>query len=349
MGGRDLRRLKYLHAFIDRHGKARYYFRRNGKRTPLPGSLGSQEFMDAYAACLAERLPVAPRRAAAAPGTFAALAMSYYGSPKYRDLAPSSRANYRRVIDGFLEEHGHRRVDQLRREHIDAIIGKMDDRPGAGIVLLKRIRTLVRYAISIKWLSHDPTLGATSYRSKEFHTWNEKELAQFEARWPEGSRQRLAYALLLYTGQRGSDVYRMSCGHIDGDTIEVAQQKTGQEDSDEKLVIPMHRNLRGELALAKREHLVILTTAFGQPFSLKGFGNFVSDAIQAAGLPARCKAHGLRKAAARRLAEAGCTVKQIQAITGHKSLEEVERYTRKADQMRLARQAVTMQEKDRES
>lgn len=106
----------------------------------------------------------------------------------------------------------------------------------------------------------------------------------------------------------------------------------------------MHRSLQRELALAKREHVVILTTTFGQPFSLKGFGNFMSDAIQAAGLPAKCKAHGLRKAAARRLAEAGCTAKQIQAITGHKSLEEVERYTRKADQMHLARQAVAKQE-----
>jgi integrase len=191
----------------------------------------------------------------------------------------------------------------------------MANKPGAAIVLLKRIRTLVHYAIAIKWLHHDPTLGATSYRSKEFHTWTEKELAQFEARWPEGSRQRLAFALLLYTGQRGSDVYRMSYAHIDGDTIEVAQQKTGQENSDEKLIIPMHRNLRHELALAKRKHVVILATAFGQPFSLKGFGNFMSDAIKAAGLPARCKAHGLRKAAARRLAEAGCTAKQIQAIT----------------------------------
>lgn len=344
MGGRDLRRLMYLHAFIDRHGRARYYFRRNGKRTRLPGALGSKEFMDAYAACLADEPAKPSRRAAAAPGTLAALAVSYYGSPKYRHLAPSSRANYRRVIDGFLKEHGHRRVDQLRREHIDAIIGRMANRPGAGIVLLKRIRTLVRYAISLKWLQHDPTLGATSYRSKEFHTWTEKELTQFEVHWPEGSRQRLAYALLLYTGQRGSDVHRMSYAHIDGDTIEVVQQKTGQEGSDEKLVIPMHRNLRRELAQAKRKHVVILATAFGQPFSVKGFGNFMSDAIRAAGLPPKCKAHGLRKAAARRLAEAGCTAKQIQAITGHRSLEEVERYTRKADQKRLARQAVAAQE-----
>jgi site-specific recombinase XerD len=136
----------------------------------------------------------------------------------------------------------------------------------------------------------------------------------------------------------------MSYTHIDGGTIEVVQQKTGQEDSDEKLVIPVHRNLQRELGLAKRRHVVILATAFGQPFTVKGFGNFMSDAIRAAGLPAKCKAHGLRKAAARRLAEAGCTAKQIQALTGHRSLEEVERYTRKADQKRLARQAVATQE-----
>jgi integrase len=344
MGRRDLRNLKYLHAFIDRHGSSRYYFRRNGKRTPLPGSLGSKEFMEVYAACLAEQSPPAFRRPAASPGTLAALAASYFGSPKYRALATSSRANYRRVIDGFLREHGHRRVDQIKREHIDTIVGKLADKPGAGIVLLKRIRTLVRYAISLKWLKHDPTMGATSYRSVEFHTWTEKELSQFEAHWPEGTRQRLAYALLLYTGQRGSDVHRMSYAHVNSGTIEVVQQKTGQQASDEKLVIPVHRNLQRELALAKQRHVVILATAFGRPFSAKGFGNFMSDAIRAAGLPTKCKAHGLRKAAARRLAEAGCTAKQIQAITGHRSLEEVERYTRKADQMRLARQAVATQE-----
>jgi integrase len=300
--------------------------------------------MAAYAACLAE-LPLPPaKRTFTAPGTLAALASSYFGSPKYHALAPSSRRNYRRVIDGFLKDHGHRRADQIRRDHIDVIIGKMAEKPGAGIVLLKRIRTLLRYAISIKWLKHDPTVGATSYRSREFHTWTEQELAQFEAFWPEGSRQRLAYALLLYTGQRGSDVHRMAYTHIDGSTIEVVQQKTGQEAADEKLVIPIHRNLQRELGLAKRRHMVVLASAFGQPFSVKGFGQFISDAIRAAGLPSRCKAHGLRKAAARRLAEAGCTAKQIQAITGHRSLEEVERYTRRADQKRLARQAVAAQE-----
>ncbi len=73
----------------------------------------------------------------------------------------------------------------------------------------------------------------------------------------------------------------------------------------------------------------------------------ISKAIQEAGLPARCKAHGLRKAAARRLAEAGCSASEIAAITGHKTLAEVERYTRAADQERLARQAIQRQSENK--
>jgi len=69
----------------------------------------------------------------------------------------------------------------------------------------------------------------------------------------------------------------------------------------------------------------------------------VSDAIRAAGLPPRCVPHGLRKAAARRLAEAGCSASEIMAITGHKTLAEVERYTRAAEQERLARRAIKRQ------
>jgi integrase len=51
--------------------------------------------------------------------------------------------------------------------------------------------------------------------------------------------------------------------------------------------------------------------------------------------------HGLRKAAARRLAEAGCTEKQIAAITGHTTLKEIARYTKAADQERLAIDAIS--------
>ena len=73
---------------------------------------------------------------------------------------------------------------------------------------------------------------------------------------------------------------------------------------------------------------------------MKGFGNFMSDRIAMAGLPARCVTHGLRKAAARRLAEAGCSAKEIGAITGHRTLQEIERYTKAAEQKQLAVAAI---------
>jgi site-specific recombinase XerD len=101
------------------------------------------------------------------------------------------------------------------------------------------------------------------------------------------------------------------------------------------------------LARASKNGTTILATAYGKPFSVKGFGQMVSTAIREAGLPRRCKPHGLRKAAARRLAEAGCSASEIVAVTGHKTLAEVERYTRAAEQERLARQAIKRQARNK--
>jgi integrase len=298
--------------------------------------------MATYAAQLDKTSKQVELRPTAAPGTFSALAIRFYGSPQYQSLSPTSRTNYRRVIDRFLEQHGHRRVDQMTREHVDIIIGKMANKPGAGIILLKRLRTLIRYAIALGWTDRDPTAGVKPYRSKEIHTWNEDEIAIFEKRWPEGSRERLAFALLLYTGQRGSDVHRMLWSDLVGDAIQVAQQKTAA-----RLSIPIHETLSRLLAIAKQDSETILATAYGKAFSVKGFGQMMSTAIHESGLPQRCKAHGLRKAAARRLAEAGCSTSEIMAITGHKTLAEVERYTRAAEQEQLAWQAIRRQSENR--
>jgi integrase len=63
-------------------------------------------------------------------------------------------------------------------------------------------------------------------------------------------------------------------------------------------------------------------------------------ACDQAGLAKGCSVHGIRKAACRRLAEAGCSANVIASISGHKTLKEVARYTAAADQERLADQAM---------
>lgn len=59
-----------------------------------------------------------------------------------------------------------------------------------------------------------------------------------------------------------------------------------------------------------------------------------------ADLPKHCSSHGLRKAACRRLAEAGCSEREIAVISGHESLAEVRRYTRAASRARMAKSAM---------
>jgi site-specific recombinase XerD len=88
------------------------------------------------------------------------------------------------------------------------------------------------------------------------------------------------------------------------------------------------------------DHLTFLTTDKGEPFTPAGFGNAFRDWCNEAGLPKHCSAHGLRKAACRRLAEAGCSAHEIASISGHVTLSEVQRYTKAADQKRMARSAM---------
>ena len=340
MGGLELTtlHLRYVDRFVDRHGVTRHYFRRpGGKRIPLPGLPGCDEFMDAYRSALAAEPDAPAPKLRGGAGTFDRLVQDYFGSPDFLRLKRQTRRNYQLVIERWLKDENiaHRPVRNFRREHVQKMMGKRADRPGAANDLLKKIRLLMHFAIDARWRTDDPTIRIKRYGSEEFHTWNEDELALYEKRWPVGTRERLAFDLLIYTGQRRSDVPPMGRAAITDGLIHVVQLKT-----DEKLWIPLHANLRRSIEATPSGHLTLLVTAYGRPFSIAGFGNWMADNIGAAGLPVRCVTHGLRKAAARRLAEAGCTANQIASITGHKTLAEVERYTREADQKQLAKQAI---------
>jgi integrase len=324
---------KFVHGYRDRHGRARFYFRRAGfAKVPLPGLPWSPEFMDAYEQALAGQPPIEPGKAKLKPGTMDALALSYLASPAFTTLADNSRLTYRRAIERFCRQHGSKPATGLQRQHIVKLMSGLADRPQAANQLRKILRALMQHAVEIGLRADDPTRDVKLIRIKSdgFHSWTEREIDQFEARWPIGLRERLAFALLLFTGQRRSDVVRMGRQHIEDGMLRVKQDKTGAE-----LLIPVHAKLQEIIAATPSGHLNFVLTRDGRPLRLGSFSNWFKDACVAAGLP-HCSAHGLRKSAARRLAEAGCTPNEISAITGHQSLNEVARYTRAVDQKRLA-------------
>ena len=139
----------------------------------------------------------------------------------------------------------------------------------------------------------------------------------------------------LYTGQRRSDVVRMGRQHVRKDILAITQQKTGQA-----VHIPLHPDLKALLDRLPLDNLSFLMTAQGKPFTAPGFTNWFKDMTREAGLPKTLSPHGLRKATCRRLAEAGCSAHEIMAISGHRSLAEVTRYTVAASRKDLAARAM---------
>jgi integrase len=333
---------------IDRHGKRRVRFRGRGFSTYLTGIPWSEDFMRQYAAAqegVKRHGETIGAELRTKPGSLNEVIVSYYRSPGFLDLKSSTQDGRRGIIESFRQLHGDKPVAKLQRQHVEGIIAEKYATPSAANNLLKVLKVLLNHAVSVDMIAANPAVSIKRFkiRGDGYPPWSEKEIAQFEAHHPIGSKARLAFALLLYTAQRVSDVIVMSRRHVvDDDAIKVRQEKTGTS-----LLIPIHPELKTIMAATEVKSLLFLTTGRGTPFSRQVFTKWFKQQCRLAGIHDR-SGHGLRKSAPTRLANAGCTAHEIAAITGHRSLREVERYTRAADQERLARQAIMRMEGEQE-
>jgi integrase len=331
-------RLHYVQEFVDRPtGTVFRYFRRPGyPRVRLPGLPGSTEFMAAYQEALAHSAPLSIGAAKRSkPGSLSAAIAAYYGSQSFRALTGGTPAMRRAILERFRAEHGDKPIALLPKKFVVAMLDCME--PHAARNWLKAIRHLMRYCVEHELVREDPTLGIKlkMVKSDGHHTWSEEEVAQFESFYPVGSKARLALALGLYTAQRRGDVVRMGRQHIRDGVLTVRQEKGGS-----MLLIPVHPELQAVLDATPSEHLTFLVTKNGKAYGANDFSEQFRAWCDAADMLPACTFHGLRKVALTRLALAGCTVHEIAAMSGHKTLREVERYTKAADQAKLARSAM---------
>lgn len=326
-----LLKLKYVNEYRDPRGKIRRYFRRDGLRVKLPGAVGSPEFMEAYQELLGRKVPETLKPA----GSFGLLVTEFYAARPFLNLKPSSQRVYRSVLEALVRKHGHRQASEMTFKNADKIIQEIGaTKPAMANLTKKVLGKLMKYAIKAGWRDDNPVNGhgIEAFKIGTHHTWTEGELQAYEAKWPLGTRQRLAYALLLYTGQRVSDVAKMKRSDMADGLIHVIQTKTGTE-----LYIPVMPELERALKAEPNKGMTLIGDPVGKQLSAGGLSELVRRAREDAKLPPKCKPHGLRKAAMRRLAESDATSKQIMAISGHKTSREVDRYTEAANQIRLAR------------
>ena len=329
-------RIKGVSCYTDRHGNTHWRFRSKGFQCALP-SPDSPGFSAAL-----ERARQHMRQPAESPkraprGTFDWLIAAYYRSADFHALKASTQAVYRGVLEPFRAKHGFGPVGEMKARHIRAIMDGMIDRPHAANRLLKLLRQLMRLAILEELRADDPTIGIRPFSSKSdgFKPWSWEQIDAFRNHHPHGSKPRLALELLLNTGARRGDVVLLGRQNMTPDgKLHYVQSKTGTPATP-----PILPELQAEIDALPKGQMLFLVTEHGRPHSVKAFGNWFRKQCKAAGIPKGYSAHGLRKACAIRLADARCTTHEIMAITGHKTLSEVQRYTSGADRVRAAESA----------
>lgn len=254
-------------------------------------------------------------------------------------LAEGTRAMQRSILERFREAHGALPFATMPPKFIAWLLDRK--RPGAARNWLKTLRALCRFAVALGYRTDDPTrdIKLAAIKSDGHHTWTDDEIAQYEAHHAIGTKARLAFALGYFTMQRRGDVIRMGRQHIrkgpDGHELHVTQEKTRAQ-----LILPVRPELQAIIDATPGDHLTFLVTKSGKPFSGTDFDEAFRKWCDDAGLLKRCRFHGLRKAGLTWGADQGWSTHQLMAWSGHRSLKEVERYTRAADQRRNARAAL---------
>src|SRR5262249_31731055 len=162
----------YVHAFVDRHGKGRYYFRRAGhKQAALPGLPWSPEFMAAYeAAANGQTVPRLIGANRSRPGTVNAAVAGYFGSLAFANLAHGTRRIRRNILERFRVDHGDKGIATLTRVHVERMLSAKAGRPGAALNFLVALRSLMRHAVAVGLRAEDPTASVRcpTFRSAGF-------------------------------------------------------------------------------------------------------------------------------------------------------------------------------------
>jgi integrase len=325
----------YLHRERTRHGHVIWYVRvGKGPRIRVHGEFGSSEFNAAYRAAIAGKTTPqgSPRTVL---GSLAWLIGRYRDSASWARLSTATRSQRDGFYRKICETAGDAQYSKITKKTIIAGRDRRKATPFAANDFLKAMRSLFKWAKDSDFITVDPTEGIEGFghKTEGFHVWTDDEIANFEVRWPIGTRERLALTILLYTGLRRGDAARLGRQHVRDGVITFRTEKTGQQ-----VVIPMLPELAEIIAATKTGDLAFVATPTGGPMTKESFGNWFRLACKAAGVPGA--AHGLRKAGATRAANNGATEAELEAIFGWHGGRMASLYTRQADRVRLARHAM---------
>jgi integrase len=307
----------------------------DGPRIRIRAAYGTDEFTAEYWDAINGE---APQRASKGPqsGTLHWLVDRYRETGAWTILSLATRRQRENVFKRLVAVEGETPADRITRRVVQAGIDRRRDRPGAARHFIQALRGLFAWAAGpADLVPTDPTAGlkVPLRKTTGHHVWTLDECEKFEARWPVGTRERLAFDVLLYTGLRRGDAVLLGRQHIRNGVVTIRTEKSGEMTT---VALPVLPPLARSIAASPTGDLALISTLRGKPMTKASFGNWFREICTLAGVPGT--AHGLRKASATRAAEAGATEHELMAMFGWTDPRMAFVYTRKANAARLAAQ-----------
>jgi integrase len=346
---------------VDHIGKVRCYYRYTSPPTPLPGLPYSPEFMAAYDAAKArgDRAgPVIIGASRTLPGTVNAALVKYYESDAFKTMTKEVQQQNRGYLEKWRATRGDKRLRGWKHEHVQGFISKLNT-PHMQRNNLRALRHFAKWAKRERLIDVNPTVDvekAKIIKTGGFRVWTEAEFKTYVAKHPIGTKAYLALQIMACTSFRRSDAVQIGPRHVRKTAahplgvIEDYQPQKGRRTGGNLVSVPIHPDLAAAIAATPMLGAdTYLVTDYGKPFTAKGLGAKmrqwcdeakVPPMVDAAGKSKNVASHGLRKLCLTRLAEAGCTVFEIAAISGHKDLREVQLYVEAANRKKMAAAAM---------
>jgi integrase len=325
----------HLHREVTRHGRAVWYVRLDrGKRVRLHGDYGSPEFQAAYEAAMAGK-PAPDEAKKFNAQSLGWLIERYRESSTWAGLSQATRQQREGILRSTTQSAGTAPLSRINRTAIERGIGRRNQYGARDF--LQTMRGLFQWATKAGLADTDPTVGLKAVLpvTDGHHVWTDDECAAFEARWQRGTRERVAFDVLLYTGLRRGDAVRLGRPHVRNGIASIRTEKTGQT-----VTIPILPPLQASLDAGPIGEMTFIASERGRPLTKGSFGGWFRAACQKAGVPG--SAHGLRKAGATRVANNGGTEAQLEAMFGWKGGHMASLYTRQANRAKLAKDAAVM-------
>lgn len=237
-----------------------------------------------------------------------------------------------------LKVSGDWAAASITRGDIAATRDAKRDTPSQARNYLDLMRGLFRWAVEAGHLKADPTLGVKNppkVTGPGFAVWTEADVARYRKKWPLGTRERVWLDVLLYTGMRRGDAVQIGPGNVLDNAIHISTEKSGKKI---ELTLGILPALAQTLKAGPTGPETFIVGKSGEALTKESFGNFFREACNAAGV--KKSAHGLRKLAATRAAEAGASERELEAIFGWRGGAMASLYTRAADRSKMALRAI---------